>query len=102
MIGIDDYFFNKLDGFVVELGFIVYMDGLKSMVDVFFICVVLMVGIVGLFYVIICFFIVFKVLDVCVFVGWVLVFIVFLYIIVFVVVVFVCVNMIDIINGLDM
>lgn len=71
------------------------------MIDVFFIIFVFMVGIVGFFYVIVCFFIVFRVCDVCKFVGYVLVFIVIFYIIVFFLVVFVRVNMIEIINGLE-
>lgn len=71
------------------------------MIDVFVIIGVLMVGIVGLLYVIVCFFIVFCVKDMCILVVWIFVFIVIVYIIVFVVVLFVCVNMIDIINGKD-
>lgn len=69
------------------------------MIDVFVIIFVLMVGIVGLFYVIVCFFMVFDVKGVCVFVGYVLVFIVIFYIMVLVIVVFVCINFIEMVSN---
>lgn len=54
--GTDTYLLDKLDGLSTELGFALYTDGTKSMMDVFAITAALMVGTAGLPHVIVRFF----------------------------------------------
>ena len=68
-----------LDRTLSELGFASYLDGQKSMIDVFAITVALMVGTAGLPHVIIRFFTVPKASDARKSAGWALVFIALLY-----------------------
>lgn len=84
---------------VIDFGFGKYMMMIVgSMLNMFVYILLLMIGIVGLLYVIMRFFMVLKVFDVCIFVGWVLIFIVIFYMMVFVVVVMVKMNLIGMIN----
>ncbi len=69
----------KLDGLSQELGFTQYTSGTKSIGDVFFITMALMVGTAGLPHVIIRFFTVPKVSDARKSAGWALFFIAILY-----------------------
>ncbi len=69
----------KLDGLSQELGFAQYTSGKKSIGDVFFITMALMVGTAGLPHVIIRFFTVPKVSDARKSAGWALFFIAILY-----------------------
>ncbi|MFO6425396.1 sodium:solute symporter family protein [Motilimonas sp. KMU-193] len=96
------YLLDKLDGLSTELGFNLYTDGSKSMVDVFFITAALMVGTAGLPHVIIRFFTVPKVKDARISAGWALIFIAILYTTAPAVAAFARVNMIDSINGPDL
>jgi cation/acetate symporter len=73
------YLLDKLDQLHTELGFAEYTSGTKSMQDVFFITVALMVGTAGLPHVIVRFFTVPKVKDARVSVGYALIFIAILY-----------------------
>lgn len=73
------YLLDKLDQLHTELGFAEYTSGTKSMQDVFFITVALMVGTAGLPHVIVRFFTVPKVKDARISVGYALVFIAILY-----------------------
>ncbi|GAB5408270.1 MAG: cation acetate symporter [Balneolaceae bacterium] len=73
------YLLDKLDALHTELGFAEYTSGTKSMQDVFFITVALMVGTAGLPHVIVRFFTVPKVKDARISVGYALVFIAILY-----------------------
>lgn len=73
------YLLDKLDQLHVELGFSEYTSGTKSMQDVFFITVALMVGTAGLPHVIVRFFTVPKVKDARISVGYALIFIAILY-----------------------
>ncbi len=73
------YLLDKLDQLHTELGFAEYTSGTKSMQDVFFITVALMVGTVGLPHVIVRFFTVPKVKDARISVGYALIFIAILY-----------------------
>jgi len=73
------YLLDKLDALHTELGFSEYTSGTKSMQDVFFITVALMVGTAGLPHVIVRFFTVPKVKDARISVGYALVFIAILY-----------------------
>ncbi len=70
---------DKLDGLNRELGFAEYMDGSKSMIDVFAITFALMVGTAGLPHVIVRFFTVPKVSDARKSAGYALLFIAILY-----------------------
>jgi cation/acetate symporter len=70
---------DKLDGLHAELGFAAYTEGQKSMIDIFFITMALMVGTAGLPHVIIRFFTVPKVSDARTSGGWALLFITLLY-----------------------
>lgn len=70
---------DKLDGLSTDLGFDVYTEGSKPMIDVFFISAALMVGTAGLPHVIIRFFTVPKVKDARISAGYALIFIVLLY-----------------------
>tara|TARA_R110001599_G_scaffold69410_1_gene195218 strand:+ start:12896 stop:14659 length:1764 start_codon:yes stop_codon:yes gene_type:complete len=73
------YLLDKLDQLHTELGFAEYTSGTKSMQDVFFITVALMVGTAGLPHVIVRFFTVPKVKDARISVGYALIFIAILY-----------------------
>ena len=73
------YLLDKLDGLHKELGFHEYTSGDKSMLDVFFITLALMVGTAGLPHVIVRFFTVKKVSDARRSAGWALLFIAILY-----------------------
>ncbi len=73
------YLLDKLDQLHSELGFAEYTSGTKSMQDVFFITVALMVGTAGLPHVIVRFFTVPKVKDARISVGYALIFIAILY-----------------------
>ena len=73
------YLLDKLDQLHTELGFAEYTAGTKSMQDVFFITVALMVGTAGLPHVIVRFFTVPKVKDARISVGYALIFIAILY-----------------------
>lgn len=73
------FLLDKLDQLHTELGFSEYTSGSKSMQDVFFITVALMVGTAGLPHVIVRFFTVPKVKDARISVGYALVFIAILY-----------------------
>ncbi len=77
--GSGQYLLEKLDQLHTELGFVAYTEGTKSMQDVFFITVALMVGTAGLPHVIVRFFTVPKVRDARVSVGYALIFIAILY-----------------------
>ncbi len=73
------FLLDKLDQLHTELGFTAYTSGTKSMQDVFFITVALMVGTAGLPHVIVRFFTVPKVKDARISVGYALIFIAILY-----------------------
>ena len=73
------FLLDKLDQLHTELGFSAYTSGTKSMQDVFFITVALMVGTAGLPHVIVRFFTVPKVKDARISVGYALIFIAILY-----------------------
>jgi cation/acetate symporter len=73
------FLLDKLDQLHTELGFSAYTSGTKSMHDVFFITVALMVGTAGLPHVIVRFFTVPKVKDARISVGYALIFIAILY-----------------------
>lgn len=73
------FLLDKLDQLHTDLGFSEYTSGTKSMQDVFFITVALMVGTAGLPHVIVRFFTVPKVKDARISVGYALVFIAILY-----------------------
>lgn len=77
--GEDVYLLDKLDGLSQELGFAAYTNGSKSMMDVFFITMALMVGTAGLPHVIIRFYTVKKVSAARVSAFWALLFIAILY-----------------------
>ena len=77
--GSDIYLLDKLDQLHTELGFAAYTSGKKSMQDIFFITVALMVGTAGLPHVIVRFFTVPKVRDARISVGYALIFIAILY-----------------------
>ncbi len=77
--GSDMYLLDKLDQLHTELGFAAYTSGTKSMQDIFFITVALMVGTAGLPHVIVRFFTVPKVKDARISVGYALIFIAILY-----------------------
>ncbi|KDM92180.1 sodium:solute symporter family protein [Photobacterium galatheae] len=100
--GTDVYLMEKLEGLSTELGFTSYIDGSKSMVDVFFITAALMVGTAGLPHVIIRFFTVPRVKDARISAGWALLFIAFLYTTAPAVAAFARINMFETINGPDM
>ncbi|NAX47646.1 cation acetate symporter [Photobacterium halotolerans] len=100
--GTDVYLMDKLEGLSTELGFTSYIDGSKSMVDVFFITAALMVGTAGLPHVIIRFFTVPRVKDARISAGWALLFIAFLYTTAPAVAAFARVNMFETLNGPDM
>ena len=70
---------TQLDQIVTDLGFAAYTAGSKSMTDMFFITLALMVGTAGLPHVIVRFFTVPKVRDARISVGWALLFMQFVY-----------------------
>ncbi|KKC98358.1 MULTISPECIES: sodium:solute symporter family protein [Photobacterium] len=100
--GSDVYLMDKLEGLSAELGFNSYIDGSKSMVDVFFITAALMVGTAGLPHVIIRFFTVPRVKDARISAGWALLFIAVLYTTAPAVAAFARINMFETLNGPDM
>lgn len=73
------YLLTRLDQVVTELGFASYTDGSKSMTDVFFITMALMIGTAGLPHVIVRFFTVPRVRDARISAGYALLFIAILY-----------------------
>lgn len=73
------YLLDKLDGVLVDLGFAAYTAGKKSMVDMIFITLALMLGTAGLPHVIVRFFTVPKVKDARKSAGYALLFIAILY-----------------------
>ena len=77
--GSGTYLLEKLDGLSRELGFNVYTEGHKAMVDVFAITAALMVGTAGLPHVIVRFYTVPHVRDARSSAGWALIFIALLY-----------------------
>ena len=77
--GSDMFLLDKLEQLHTELGFAAYTSGTKSMRDIFFITVALMVGTAGLPHVIVRFFTVPKVKDARISVGYALIFIAILY-----------------------
>ncbi|MEI6858710.1 MAG: sodium:solute symporter family protein [Shewanella sp.] len=93
------YLLDKLDGLSTELGFGLYTEGSKSVIDVFFITGALMFGTAGLPHVIVRFFTVPSVKDARVSAGWALVFIAIMYTTIPALAAFSRVNMIETING---
>lgn len=93
------YLLEKLDGLSTELGFAEYMDGSKSMVDVFAITLALMVGTAGLPHVIVRFFTVKRVRDARKSAGWALLLIAILYTTAPAVAVFAKTNLINTVSG---
>ncbi len=77
--GSNMYMLDRLNQVVTDLGFAEYTAGNKSMIDMFFITVALMVGTAGLPHVIVRFFTVPRVRDARSSAGWALVFIALLY-----------------------
>tara|TARA_Y100001935_G_scaffold238369_1_gene224754 strand:- start:95769 stop:97532 length:1764 start_codon:yes stop_codon:yes gene_type:complete len=77
--GSGTFLLDKLDQLHTDLGFAEYTSGTKSMQDVFFITIALMVGTAGLPHVIVRFFTVPKVKDARISVGYALIFIAILY-----------------------
>ena len=75
----DDYFLQKLDQVVTELGFAAYTADTPNMFNMFLVTMSLMIGTAGLPHVIIRFFTVPKVSDARSSAGWALVFIALLY-----------------------
>ena len=73
------YLLDKLDGVLVDLGFAAYTAGKKSMIDMVFITLALMLGTAGLPHVIVRFFTVPKVKDARKSAGYALLFIAILY-----------------------
>ena len=73
------YLLARLDQVVTELGFASYTDGSKSMTDMFFITMALMIGTAGLPHVIVRFFTVPRVRDARISAGYALLFIAILY-----------------------
>jgi cation/acetate symporter len=73
------YLLDKLDGVLVEMGFVEYTSGRKGMIDIFAITLALMVGTAGLPHVIVRFFTVPRVKDARLSAGYALVFIAILY-----------------------
>jgi len=99
--GTDTYLLDKLDGLSKELGFALYTDGTKSMMDVFAITAALMVGTAGLPHVIVRFFTVPRVKDARISAGWALIFIMILYTTAPSIGAFARFNMINTLNGPD-
>ena len=99
--GTDTYLIDKLNGLSTELGFSVYTDGTKSMVDVFAITLALMVGTAGLPHVIVRFFTVKRVKDARKSAGYALILIAILYTTAPAIAVFAKTNLIETVNGKD-
>ena len=89
---------DKLDGLSSDLGFDVYTNGSKPMIDVFFITAALMVGTAGLPHVIVRFFTVPKVRDARKSAGYALLFIAILYTTAPAVAVFARTNLLETVN----
>lgn len=99
VLGTDTYLLDKLNGLSTELGFSVYTDGTKSMIDVFAITLALMVGTAGLPHVIVRFFTVKRVKDARKSAGYALVLIAILYTTAPAISVFAKTNLIETVNG---
>ncbi|MEC5164972.1 cation/acetate symporter [Flavobacterium sp. PL11] len=99
LAGTDTYLIDKLNGLSTDLGFAVYTDGTKSMVDVFAITLALMVGTAGLPHVIVRFFTVKRVKDARKSAGYALILIAILYTTAPAIAVFAKTNLIDTVNG---
>lgn len=95
------YLLDKLDGLHQELGFSIYTEGSKPMIDVFFITASLMIGTAGLPHVIVRFFTVPKVRDARLSAGFALIFIAILYTTAPAVAVFARVNLIETVNNAE-
>ncbi len=95
------YLLDKLDGLHRELGFNIYTEGNKPMIDVFFITASLMIGTAGLPHVIVRFFTVPKVRDARISAGFALIFIAILYTTAPAVAVFARVNLIETVNNAE-
>lgn len=101
VLGTDTYLIDKLNGLSTDLGFSVYTDGTKSMIDVFAITLALMVGTAGLPHVIVRFFTVKRVKDARKSAGYALVLIAILYTTAPAISVFAKTNLIETVNGKD-
>ncbi|TDE02861.1 sodium:solute symporter family protein [Flavobacterium hiemivividum] len=101
VIGSDTYLLDKLNGLSTDLGFAVYTDGTKSMIDVFAITLALMVGTAGLPHVIVRFFTVKRVKDARKSAGYALVLIAILYTTAPAISVFAKTNLIETVNDKD-
>ncbi|EIA09620.1 sodium:solute symporter family protein [Flavobacterium frigoris] len=99
VLGTDTYLLDKLNGLSTDLGFSVYTNGTKSMVDVFAITLALMVGTAGLPHVIVRFFTVKRVKDARKSAGYALVLIAILYTTAPAIAVFAKTNLIETVNG---
>ncbi|MEJ6079738.1 cation acetate symporter [Vibrio sp. 1-Bac 57] len=93
------YLMDKLDGLSTDLGFSLYTQGSKDMIDVLFITGALMFGTAGLPHVIVRFFTVPRVKDARSSAGWTLLFIAIMYTTIPALASFSRVNMIQSING---
>ncbi len=101
VLGTDTYLIDKLNGLSTDLGFSVYTDGTKSIIDVFAITLALMVGTAGLPHVIVRFFTVKRVKDARKSAGYALVLIAILYTTAPAIAVFAKTNLIETVNGKD-
>ncbi|HEY4617930.1 MAG TPA: sodium:solute symporter family protein [Flavobacterium sp.] len=101
VLGSDTYLLDKLNGLSTDLGFSVYTNGTKSMIDVFAITLALMVGTAGLPHVIVRFFTVKRVKDARKSAGYALVLIAILYTTAPAIAVFAKTNLIETVNGKD-
>ena len=99
VIGTDTYLLDKLNSLSTDLGFSVYTDGTKPMIDVFAITLALMVGTAGLPHVIVRFFTVNRVKDARKSAGYALVLIAILYTTAPAISVFAKTNLIETVNG---
>ena len=99
VIGTDTYLLDKLNSLSTDLGFSVYTDGTKPMIDVFAITLALMVGTAGLPHVIVRFFTVKRVKDARISAGYALVLIAILYTTAPAISVFAKTNLIETVNG---
>lgn len=99
LIGTDTYLLDKLNSLSTDLGFSVYTDGTKPMIDVFAITLALMVGTAGLPHVIVRFFTVKRVKDARKSAGYALVLIAILYTTAPAISVFAKTNLIETVNG---
>ena len=99
LIGTDTYLLDKLNSLSTDLGFSVYTDGTKPMIDVSAITLALMVGTAGLPHVIVRFFTVKRVKDARKSAGYALVLIAILYTTAPAISVFAKTNLIETVNG---